>query len=139
MAGNITLDFQKGTIKQDVTEIPNKLLDGAEEAIMEAAHLMVGLAQIRVRVDTGSLRDSIRVERGGKTMHWRQVRVRAGGYVTNPRTGKLVDYALVVETKYPYMKPAWDQVRGQVEEIIRRKCLEHLKELSSFGVLRFPR
>jgi hypothetical protein len=126
---SIRLDFNKGTVKEDVAAIPNKLLEGAEEAILEVAHLMVGLAQVHVRVDTGSLRDSIRVERGGKTMHWRQVKVRAGGYVTNPRTGKLVDYAVIVEQKWPYMKPAWNEVRSQAEEIVRRICLEHVKEL----------
>lgn len=131
---SIQLDFGKGTVKEDVAAIPNKMLEGAEEAILEVAHLMAGLAQVHVRVDTGSLRDSIRVERGGKTMHWRQVKVRAGGYVTNPRTGKIVNYAAVVEVKYPYMKPAWEQVRPQVEEIIRRVCLEHIKELESVTV-----
>lgn len=128
---SIRLDFGKGTVKQDVAAIPNKLLEGADEAILEVAHLMAGLAQVHVRVDTGSLRDSIRVERGGRTMHWRQVRVRAGGYVTNPRTGKLVDYAAVVEAKFPYMRPAWDSIRSQAEAIIRRICLEHVKELGS--------
>lgn len=131
MTRTIRLDFSSGTVKQDVAAIPNKLLEGADEAILEVAHLMVGLAQVKVRVDTGSLRDSIRVERGGQTMHWRQVRVRAGGYVTNPRTGKLVNYASVVEAKFPYMRPAWEQVRPQVEEIIHRICLEHVKTLDS--------
>ena len=128
---SIRLDFNKGTVKEDVAAIPNKLLEGAEEAIMEVAHLMAGLAQVHVRVDTGSLRDSIRVERGGRTMHWRQVKVRAGGYITNPRTGKIVNYAAAVEVKYPYMRPAWEQVRPQAEEIIRRVCLSHVKELGS--------
>jgi len=128
---SIRLDFNKGTVKEDVAAIPNKLLEGAEQAILEVAHLMAGLAQVHVRVDTGSLRDSIRVERGGRTMHWRQVKVRAGGYVTNPRTGKIVNYAAVVEVKYPYMRPAWEQVRPQAEEIIRRVCLSHVKELGS--------
>jgi len=128
---SIRLDGLKGTVKRDVAVIPNKLLEGAEEAILEVAHLMAGIAQVHVRVDTGSLRDSIRVERGGRTMHWRQVRVRAGGYVTNRRTGKIVNYAAVVEVKYPYMRPAWEQVRSQAEEIIRRVCLEHVKTLGS--------
>lgn len=128
---SIRLDFSKGTVKRDIADIPNKLLEGAEQAILEVAHLMVGLAQVHVRVDTGSLRDSIRVERGGKGMHYRQVRVRAGGYVVNPRTGRLVDYAVVVEAKWPYMRPAWEEVRSQVEDIIRRKCMEEIKRLES--------
>jgi len=121
-------------VKRDIADIPNKLLEGAEEAILEVAHLMAGLAQVHVRVDTGSLRDSIRVERGGQGLHWRSVRVRAGGYITNPRTGKLVDYAVVVELKYPYMRPAWNEVQPEAQEIIRRICLEHIRELESVQV-----
>jgi len=128
---SIQLDFEKGTVKQDVAAIPNKLLEGAEEAIMELAHLLCGLAQVRIRVDTGSARDSGRVERGGRTMHWRQVRVRFGGYVVNPKTGKLVDYAGILERKYPYLRPAWDDVRPQAEEIIRRCCEAQLETLDS--------
>jgi len=131
---SLRLDFSSGTVKRDVADIPNKLLEGAEEAILEVAHLLAGLAQVHVRVDTGSLRDSIRVERGGQGMHWRSVRVRAGGYIVNPRTRKLVDYAALVEAKYPYMKPAWYEVRGQVETIIRRKCLEEISHLASVSV-----
>jgi hypothetical protein len=128
---SIHLDLEKGTVKRDIMEIPDRLLDGAFEALMDVAHLMAGLAQVHVRVDTGSLRDSIRVERGGKGLRRAMVRVRAGGYVTNPRTGRLVDYAVVVEAKYPYMKPAWLEVRSQAESIIRRKCLDEIKRLGS--------
>lgn len=131
MSEVIQLDLSKGTIKRDITEIPNKLLEGAFEAINEAADLMVGFAQVYVLVDTGSLRDSIRKERGGQGKHWRVVRVRAGGYITNPKTKKIVDYAVHVERRKPYMKPAWENVRPQVEEIIRRICLEEIKALGS--------
>ena len=131
MGRTITLDMNSPTVKQDIAAIPNAMLEGAEQAILEAAHLMAGLAQVHVRVDTGSLRDSIRVERGGQSMHWREVRVRAGGYVTNPKTGKLVDYAVIVEVKYPYMRPAFEEVRPQVETIIRRICDAEIKRLPS--------
>ena len=131
---NLQVDMNSYTVKQDVAAIPNKLLEGAEQAILEAAHLMAGMAQVHVRVDTGSLRDSIRVERGGQGMHWRQVKVRAGGYKVNPRTGRLVDYAAAVESKYPFMKPAWRSVEPQVQDIIRRVCLDQLKDLRSIQV-----
>jgi len=136
MVGNIIrLDCDRGVAKRDIAEIPNRLLEGAEQAILEAAHLMSGLAKVYVRVDTGSLRDSIRVERTAPTRHnHRQVRVRAGGYIVNPDTGKLVDYAVVVEVKYPYMKPAWYEVRSQVERIINRICLDEVARLESVSV-----
>ncbi len=129
--GTITVDMNSYTVKQDIAAIPNKLLEGAEEAILEAAHLMVGLAQVHVRVDTGSLRDSIRVERGGKGLHWAQVRVRAGGYIVNPKTGKLVHYAAAVEARFPYMRPAYEEVRPQIETIITRICLDEVSKLPS--------
>ena len=131
---DLHVDLDSGTVKQDIADIPNKLLEGAEEAILQVAHLMQGLAQVHVRVDTGSLRDSIRVERGGQTMHWRQVRVRAGGYVTNPKTGKLVDYAAIVEHRYPYMRPAWNEVQPEANAIINRVCLSQIEELRSVHV-----
>jgi len=134
VTNKIIVDATRGTVKQDIAVIPNKLLEGAEQAIIEAAHLMQGIAQVHVRVDTGSLRDSIRVERGGQTMHWRQVRVRAGGYITNPKTGKLVHYAAAVEAKYPYMRPAYEEVRPQIETIITRICLDEVSKLPSVSI-----
>ena len=132
------LDFNKGTVKRDITEIPDRLLEGAFQAIMEAAHLMAGLAQVGVRVEWGNLRDTIRVERGGVGKRWRQVKVRAGGYPMRrgPRAGQPVDYAAIIEARYPFMWPAWKSVQGQVEEIIRRKCLEEVSGLSSVGVMK---
>jgi hypothetical protein len=118
-------------IKTDLAVIPEKMLEGAFEAILELAQLMKGYAQVFVRVDTGSLRDSIRVERGGIGMHWRQVRVRAGGYVTNPDTGRKVDYAGIVEKKYPYMRPALNQVRRQAILIMNRNVKSKLANLVS--------
>lgn len=124
-------------MKQRLAEVPDKLLIGGEQALVEVAELMVGYAKVGVRVDTGSLRDSIRRERGVDGPSTRVMRVRAGGYIINPRTGKIVNYAGAVEAKYPYMRPAWNQVRGQVADIVRRMCLEQLKQLEVAGVLTF--
>jgi hypothetical protein len=128
---SIQMDWGRGTIKRDIAEIPNKLLDGAEEAILQIADLVLGLAQVHVRVDTGSLRDSGRKERGGRGKMWREVKVRFGGYVVNPRTGRLVDYAAIIESRYPYLKPAVQEVRPQMDEIIRRLCLAQVASLPS--------
>ena len=128
------MDWGKGTIKQDIAEIPERLLDGAEEAINQLADLVLGLAQIHVRVDTGSLRDSGRKERGGSGKKWREVKVRFGGYVVNPKTGRLVDYAAVVEFRYPFLKRAVDEVRPQMDEVIRRMCLAEVSTLGSVTV-----
>ena len=115
-------------LKADLARLPEKMLDAAFEELMQQAHLMQGLAQVYVAVDTGSLRDSIRVERGGEGEFWRRVRIRAGGYVTNPRTGKLVDYAVYVEQKQPFMAPAWDEVGPNIADLIKRRVVEAVNE-----------
>jgi hypothetical protein len=50
--------------------------------------------------------------------------VRAGGYITNPKTGKLVNYAGFVEHKQPYMRPAFEEVKGTIADMIRARVVE---------------
>jgi len=121
---SIRIDLSKGTVKQDLAELPEKMLEYAEEVLLEQAELMKGYAQVQVRVDTGSLRDSIRVERGDRGKHFRVIRVRAGGYVTNPKTGKIVNYAAHVESKHPFMQPAFNAVKGVIAEMIKARVVE---------------
>jgi hypothetical protein len=124
---------EKGTVKADLAVLPDEMLAWSLEALLKQAELMKGLAQIYVPVDTGSLRDSIRVERGGEGLHWRQVRVRAGGYVTNPKTGNLVNYAAFVEAKYPYMRPAFEEVKGTIADMIRSEIVDKVKPFGGEG------
>jgi hypothetical protein len=104
------------------------MIEWAEEVLLDRAHYMRDIAQVTVRVETGSLRDSIRVERGGKGQFWREVRVRAGGYVVNPKTGRLVDYAVFVENNYPFMAPAFLQVKDEIAYMIKSLVVEKVKE-----------
>lgn len=122
------MDMQDPNVKAKLALLPEKMLEYAEEVIMSRAHLMVGYAQILVPVDTGSLRDSIRVERGGIGLHWREVRVRAGGYVTNPKTGRLVDYAVYVEATQPFMMPAYETIREDLVEMLKTQVVAKLNE-----------
>jgi len=133
---DLTDGWKQGTIKQSIANIPDKLLEGAEQAIMDAAYLVLGYAQIHVRVETGSLRDSGRVERGGQGMHWREVRVRFGGYVTNPKTGKLVDYAAIIEERYPYLRPAMQEAEPEIRMIVNRICADQIETLQGVTVMR---
>lgn len=126
---SLKIDLAKGTVKQDIAELPEKMLDFAFEVLMDRARLMQGIAQTTCPVDTGSLRDSIRIERVSPSYHLhRVVRVRAGGYVTNPRTRRLVDYAAIQERKHGFMRRAWEQVSGTVAEMIKRKIVEKVNE-----------
>jgi hypothetical protein len=125
MANTIRLDYRSRTIKEDLAQLPEKMLEYSLEAINDAADLIVGLAKVYVRVDTGSLRDSIRKERVGPTYRQhRVVRVRAGGYIINPKTGKLVNYAAIIEAKYPFLRPAFLSVYPQIKSMIENKVVE---------------
>jgi hypothetical protein len=126
-SGIIVLNMMDPNIKQQLATLPEKMLDYAEEVLVAQANVMKGLAQVYVDVDTGSLRDSIRIERGGIGQHWREVRVRAGGYITNPKTGKLVDYAIHVEARHPFMLPAWLEIADTVAEMIKANVAEKVQ------------
>jgi hypothetical protein len=121
---SIKYDLSDTFVKEKLANLPEKMLEWAFEVLMKQAELMKGLAQVYVPVDTGSLRDSIRVERGGQSLNWRQVRVRAGGYVTNPKSRRLVNYAAVVEAKYPYMRPAFEEVKPTIAEMIKAEVVQ---------------
>jgi hypothetical protein len=126
---SITIDVSK----TDVALLPEKMLEYALEVLLDQAHLMVGLAQVYAPVDTGSLRDSIRVERGGEGQGWKQVRIRAGGYIINPKTGRFVDYAGVVESRQPFMRPAFDEVEPTIVQMLQSGVIAKLG-MSNSGV-----
>jgi hypothetical protein len=125
---SIVLSLDDPNIKQKLATLPEHMIEWAEEVLMDRAHYMRDIAQVLVRVETGSLRDSIRVERGGKGQFWREVRVRAGGYVVNPKTGRLVDYAVFVEKNYPFMLPAFLQIKDEIAYMIKSLVVEKVKE-----------
>jgi len=125
---SIRYDFSDTYVKEKIAQLPEKMLGWAEEVLIRQAELIRALAQTYVPVDTGSLRDSIRVERGGKGLHWRQVRVRAGGYVVNPKTGRFVDYAVYVESRYHFMRRAVEEVKPTIADMIKSKVVEKASE-----------
>jgi len=125
----MSIHYDLDTVKIALAELPEKILDWAEEVLVQQAELIVGLAKIYVRVETGSLRDSIRLERGGEGMNWRRIRVRAGGYITNPKTGRLVDYARLIEHKFPFMTPALNEVKPTIAAMIKAKIVENANAL----------
>lgn len=125
MSIKLTLD---GNIQAKIAELPEKMLAYAEEVLSNQCDLIVGLAKIYVPVDTGSLRDSIRKERGGEGKHWREFRVRAGGYITNPRTHRRVDYAVHVHNRMPFLLMAVDDVKPTINDMIKSVVVERCSE-----------
>jgi len=76
-------------------------------------------------VDTGSLKMSIRIEiYASPAGVWHKLGVRAGGYITNPKTGRKVDYAVYVEygtskmSPQPFMRPAWQAKRASLGNVM---------------------
>ena len=104
------------------------MLEYALEVLLNQAELMKDLWKVYIQVDTGSARDSIRIERGGEGLGWRQVSVRGGGYVVNPKTGRLVDYMAIIEAKYGAGKMAFDEVKGTIAEMIQSNVVEKINE-----------
>ncbi len=125
---SIKLDVTDTYVKAKLANLPEKMLEYAYEVLMGQAHLIVSLAQVYAPVDTGSLRDSIRVERGGEGLQWRQIKVRAGGYVTNPKTGKLVNYALVQELRTGFMRMAVGEVTPTIATMIEARVVQKISE-----------
>jgi hypothetical protein len=120
--GTIRIDWD--TAKADLATLPKKFTEAAFEALLKQAELMKGLWQVYVNVDTGSARDSIRVERGGEGEEWRRVRVRGGGYVVNPKTGNLVNYMGIIEEKYGAGRRAYLEVLPTISEMIVANVVE---------------
>jgi len=110
-------------MQADLARLPDKMKEGALEAINDAADFMVILAKGYVLVDTGTLQKSIRKEQSGNI-----IRVIAGGYqFINPKTNRPCTYAVYVEAKNPFMKPAWEAVRRFITQKIREKVLQKIE------------
>jgi len=75
----------------------------------------------------GSLKKSIRLQRFARPRaHTLRVGVSAGGYITNPNSGKKVDYARYVHDgtsrmpARPFLKQAYDKHRRNLPRRIKR-------------------
>lgn len=110
----LQLDFTKGTAKI-LAELPIIMKEVTLDVLNNRADLMRDLAKVTVRVDKGKLRDTIRKERHGDT-----IKVRAGGYGVN--------YAAIIEAKYPYMLPSWLAVEEGIDDEIIQKVKERIRQ-----------
>jgi len=116
---NVYLDFHdlealqadSQRIRGVLVKVESALDPQLETIFLQAAEMMKAIAKTLVPVDTGSLQRTIRIERKGK--HY--VGVRAGGYVVNPRTKRIVNYQTHVEARTPYMRPAYEQTLPWLE------------------------
>ena len=77
-------------------------------------------------VDTGSLQRSIRIQNYSRPSGvMEKIGVSAGGYITNPKTGNIVDYATHVEygtsrsPAQPFLRPAFENKRASLMQRMR--------------------
>jgi len=98
-----------------------------EKALKEVTTKIRDKAKELCPVDTGSLKKSIRRTAYAREKgHIHQMGVRAGGYVTNPRTGRKVDYASYVEygtsrtPAQPYLRPAVEAHKRELIKAVKR-------------------
>ncbi|MDH5440566.1 MAG: HK97 gp10 family phage protein [Candidatus Bathyarchaeota archaeon] len=95
------------------------------DGLNQVADRIVEDAKATVRVDTGSLQRSIRKQHHVSQGHIHSIGVSAGGYMVNPKTGRIVDYARYLEygtsrmPPQPYMTPALEQNRPFLVLVLR--------------------
>lgn len=106
-------------------DLPIKAKRRIATVIAEQADSVAAEIKSKAPVDTGTLRDSVKVRRGRNTL---SLVIEAGGSVTtkNVRSGSGVefDYALAVEygtqkaPAQPFFYTTWDERRPEVEQAI---------------------
>lgn len=111
-----------------LVRVQKKLPRDADEAITDVAVLIRDTAKGLVPVDTGTLKKSIRLQRTARPAGvTRQIGVLAGGRFVNPKSGRIVNYALFVERgtsrmrPQPYMGPAVQKHAPELARILKRK------------------
>ena len=111
-----------------LTSLMPALREDIRSDLISIAEDIVMIAKGLVPVDTGALKESIRVEEKNKKVY----ATAGGGGVTNPKTGRIVDYAAHVEygtsrvPAHPYMRPAFDRVRKEIKQEIRNTIKEFI-------------
>jgi len=109
----LEIDGTKDLLRYLENKLPDAFNESMSEVLKETAQIGKDKAQSLVPVDTGALKKSIRIERlGMKSGKITYTGIRAGGYIRNPKTNKIVDYAAHVEygtsnqRPQPYLRPA---------------------------------
>jgi HK97 gp10 family phage protein len=110
----VKVEIHAEKLEAFIAKLPQAIQQKAQAVFYKLAEGVRDDAKRLVPVDTGSLQRSIRIENISLPAGVIQaLRVRAGGYVTNPKSGKIVDYAAHVEygtsrgRSQPFMRPAY--------------------------------
>jgi len=92
-------------------------------------------AKGRCPVDTGSLQKSIRIQTSASPAgNIISIGVSAGGYITNPKTGKKVNYAAHVEygtsrqTPQPFLRPAYLKNEQKLRHLVKQAVINSIRK-----------
>jgi len=121
---SLVFNWNRGTVSSEISALPLKMLESSGEVLFNICSEIVALAKAYCPVDTGALQMSIRMQIIEKADSKIAFSVTAGENIINPKTGREVDYAVFVEAKQPFMKPALDIVLGSAQERIKNAILE---------------
>lgn len=105
-------------LAQQLNGLPEKLKLEALAILKESAETIAIHAQGLVKVRTGNLKSTIRVEQTGANTYT----VKAGG-ATAP-------YAVIVEEKYPFISPAVELVKPSIEAKLKTVIQEKLNNVT---------
>jgi len=111
--------------------LPKELQKEVKPKLHESVERVRDEAKRLCPVDTGSLEKSIRIQAYSKPAGvMAKIGVSAGGYIINPKTGKIVDYAGHVEygtsksPAQPFLRPAFKieerNIRQEMMNAIRK-------------------
>lgn len=91
----------------------NRAETEAQKNVLKAGHLVGGRGRKLVHVDTGRCKASISTQ------------LQGGSLTTKPvsLTGPQVNYGAALEAMYPYMKPALEQSRDDINRLFKGMCI----------------
>jgi len=116
-------------------KMPDKVREQAQDKLLTYAHKVKNVAYMMVPVKTGSLQKSIRVEVYSLPAGYLvKLGIRAGGYVVNPESRRIVDYAGYVEygtrkmKAQPFMRPAIEFYKPELSKVLRQIVKEAVNQ-----------
>lgn len=129
-----TFSFDTRRVKAFIQDLPPNMSRETYDSLYAVCEDIRDLAKALCPVDTGSLRASGRLEVISKSGIIHQIGIRFGGYITNPKTSRIVDYAAAVETgtsrtpAQPYLRPAFYQYERSLATQIAKALGNAVKE-----------
>ncbi len=117
-------------VKRNFNALTKGINPAAVRVLKQVAKEVKDEAKELVPIDTGALKASIRLIVTAATAgDITRIGVRAGGYEVNPKTGKLVNYAVYVEfgtsrqTPQPYLIPAASKKASRTMRLLLRELV----------------